>query len=133
MTLHHYRQLIKEENLRSNNNATKEPRHAKLCVNNLHKDQDPAQRGISILARMIAEAYIEESDQKRFAKMGVKRLYIEKIKITLDCVDLINSKARQRLHALIDQAIETAEFEGLTENSPPLVVKDDGLSIWLKI
>ena len=119
--------------MRSNKNATEEPRPAKLCVNNLHKDQDPAQRGISILARMIAEAYIEESDQKRFAKMGVKRLYIEKIKITLDCVDLNNSKARQRLHALIDQAIETAEFEGLTKNSAPLVLKKDGLSIWLKI
>ena len=88
---------------------------------------------ISILARMIAEAYIEELDQKRFAEMGIKRLYIEKIKITLDCVDLNNSKARQRLHALIDKAIETAEYDGLTKNSAPLVLKKDGLSIWLKV
>jgi hypothetical protein len=125
--------LLKEGNLRSNKKATEEPRPAKLGVNNLHKGQDPAQRGISILARMIAEAYIEELDQKRFAEMCIKRLYIEKIKITLDCVDLNNSKARQRLHALIDKGIETAELEGLTKNSAPLVLKKDGLSIWLKI
>jgi len=119
--------------LRSNKNATEEPRPAKLGVNNLHKGQNTPQRGISILARMIAEAYIEELDQKRFAEMGIKRLYIEKIKITLDRVDLNNSKARQRLHALIDKAIETAELKGLTKNSAPLVLKKDGLSIWLKI
>jgi hypothetical protein len=83
---------------------------------------------------MIAEAYIEEIDQKRFSETGIKRLYcIEKIKITLDCVDLNNSKARQRLHALIDKGIETAEFGGLTKNSAPLILKEDGLSIWLKI
>jgi len=119
--------------MRSNKNATEEPRAAKLGDNNVHKDQYLPQKGISILARMIAEAYIEELAQKRFTEMGIKRLYIEKIKITLDCVDLNNSKARQRLHALIDKAIETAEFEGLTKNSPPLVLKKDGLSIWLKI
>jgi hypothetical protein len=112
---------------------TGESRSTSLCVKNVQKDKDPGQSGLSILARVIAEAYIEELDQKRFAKMGVKRLYIEKIKITLDCVDLNNSKARQRLHALIDQAIETAEFEGLTKNSAPLVLKKDGFSIWLKI
>ncbi|WP_153300903.1 hypothetical protein [Dehalococcoides mccartyi] len=85
------------------------------------------------MARMIAEAHIEELDQKRFAEMGIKRMYVGKIKITLDCVDLNNCKARRRLHVLIDKAIETAEFEGLTKNSPPLVLKKDGLSIWLKI
>ena len=74
----HHRQLRKEDNLRSNKNTPEEPRHGKLGVNNLHKDQDSAQRGISILARMIAEAYIEELDQKRFAEMGVKPLDIEK-------------------------------------------------------
>jgi hypothetical protein len=47
-------------------------------------------------------------------------------------VDINNAKARQRLHAFIDQAIEMAEYEGLTENSPPLVFKQDGLDIWLK-
>ena len=119
--------------MRSNKNATEEPRPAKLSVNNMYKDQYLPQKGISILARMIAEAYIEELDQKRFAEMGIKRLYIEKIKITLDCVDLNNSKARQRLHALIDKAIETAECDGLTKNSAPLVLKKDGLSIWLKV
>ncbi|WP_041344539.1 hypothetical protein [Dehalococcoides mccartyi] len=119
--------------MRSNKNAPEEPRHGKLGVNNLHKDQDPAQRGISILARMIAEAYMEELDQKRFAEMGVKPLYIEKIKIAMDFVNINNPKARQKLHILIDKAIETAKFEGLTENSPPLVLKNDGVSIWLKI
>ena len=112
---------------------TGESRSTSLCVKNIQNDKDPGQSGLRILARMIAEAYIEETKQTHFVEMGVKPLYIEKIKIALDRIDINNAKARQRLHAYIDQAIEMAEFEGLTENSPPLVLKKDGLSIWLKI
>jgi hypothetical protein len=114
--------------LRSNKNAPEESRHGKLGVNNLHKDQDPAQRGISILVRMIAEVYIEELDQKRYVEMGVKPLDIEKIKMVMDFVNINNPKARQKIHTLIDKAIETAKYEGLTENSPTLVLKNDGVS-----
>jgi hypothetical protein len=112
---------------------TGEPKSTNLCVKNVQNDNDPGQSGLRILARMIAEAYIEETKQTRFMEMGVKPLYIEKIKIALDRIDINNAKARQRLHAYIDQAIEMAEFEGLTENSPPLILKKDGVSIWLKI
>lgn len=109
--------------MRSNKKSTEEQGHV----------QHSPQRGISILARMIAQAFIEESDQKRFAEKGTKRrLYLEKIQITLDCVDLNNTKARKRLHTLIDEAIEIAEFEGLMKNSPPLVLKQKSVSIRLK-
>ena len=109
---------------------TGESKSTSLYVQNA---EDPCQRGLGILARMIAEAYIEETKQTRFVEIGVKPLYIEKIKIALDRMNINDAKARQKLHAYIDQAIEMAEFEGLTENSPPLVLKKDGLSIWLKI
>ena len=109
-----------------------ESQHTKLCVKNVHSNQDPVQRGISILARMIAEAYLEEIDQKRLMEMGVRPLYIEKIQIALDCVDLNNPKERKKLHTLIDEAIKAAELSGLTKNSPPWVVKKGGLTIKLK-
>jgi len=43
------------------------------------KGQGSGQSGLSILARMIAEAYIEELDQKRFATNGCKAaVYLKK-------------------------------------------------------
>lgn len=116
----------------SNKNEPKEPRPAKLDVNNVSKEQDLPQKGIRILARMIAEAYLEEIHQKRLTEMGVRPLYIEKIQIALDCVDLNNPKERRKLHTLIDEAIEAAEIRNLTRNSPPWVVKKGGLTIKLK-
>ena len=117
----------------SNKNEPEEPRPAKLGVNNVYKDQDLPQKGIRILARMIAEAYLEEIHQKRLTEMGVRPpLYIEKIQIALDCVDLNNPKERKKLHTLIDEAIEAAELRSLTRNSPPWVVKKGGLTIKLR-
>ncbi|MCJ7635067.1 hypothetical protein MUP77_22090 [Candidatus Bathyarchaeota archaeon] len=74
------------------NYETGESQSAKLCIKKVPYNQDPVQRGLRMLARMIAQAYLEEIDQKRLVAMGVRPLYIEKIQIVMNSTDLNNPK-----------------------------------------
>ncbi len=97
------------------------------------RKMDRRHRALTILARMIAEAYLEEVSRKRLAEIGVKpRLYVETIKIIINSSDVNSPTEREKLHASIDEAIDAATFDGWRANSPPYVLKKDGLSITLK-
>ena len=85
--------------------------------------------GLRILARMIARAYIKDQEKKRLAELGIPpRLFIERIYIAFDCIDMSNGKERQRLHQTIDDAINEAARQDLPEKTP-FVFKGDGIRI----
>jgi len=112
------------------NDTSKRPEHI-----NPTPELSPEQRrahddGLRILARMIARAYIKDLEKKRLAELGVRpKLFIERIYIALDCVDMNDSTERQRLHQTIDEAINKASQQDLPEKSPPLVLKRDGIRV----
>lgn len=87
-------------------------------------------KGLRILARMIARAYIKDLKKKRLAELGVcPKFFIERIYISIDCVDMNDGKERQRLHQAIDEAINEAARQDLPENSLPFVLKMDDIKI----
>jgi hypothetical protein len=85
--------------------------------------------GLRILARMIARAYIKDQEKKYLAELGMPpRLFIERIYIAFECVDMNNGKERQRFHQTIDEAINEAARQDLPEKTP-FVFKRDGIRI----
>ena len=70
-----------------------EPLSAKLAAGSKPRDRDLRREALTMLARMIAEAYLEEVARKRLAEIGVKpRLYVETIKIIINSYYLFNRK-----------------------------------------
>ncbi|WP_145925562.1 hypothetical protein [Dehalogenimonas formicexedens] len=91
------------------------------------------ENGLRLLGRMMAEAYLEElAEECRSKKPGYKRkLYIKRIQISSDCVDFNERSVRQKLHSILDKAIEKADREGLKQDYP-LSLEEAGFSIKLK-
>jgi hypothetical protein len=97
------------------------------------EDQEKIHEGLKILARMIARAYLRDIEWEHLAEIGLRpKMYIQKIQITMDCININDTNVRQTLHNMIDEAIESANAEGFSENSLPLTLKRDGISIRLK-
>ena len=85
---------------------------------------------LRILARMIAQSHIRDLEKKRLIELGVRpKLFIERIYIALDCVDMNDPKERQKLHRMIDEAMNEASLQDLPEKSPPLVLKKNGIRV----
>ncbi len=92
------------------------------------------ENGLRMLARMMAEAHLEElGNEARSMRPGYMReLFITKIQISIDCLDLNLPTVRQQLHSLIDEALESAnqvDREGTGLNQPFQSFKKDGFSI----
>ena len=86
--------------------------------------------GLRILARMIARAYIKDQKKQRLAELSVRpKLFVDRIYIALDCVDMNDGKERQRLHQTIDEAINEAARQDLQEKSPPLVLTRNDIRV----
>ena len=55
------------------------------------------------------EKAIKDLKKKHLAELGVcPKFFIERIYISIDCVDMNDGKERQRLHQAIDEAINEA-------------------------
>ncbi|MDP2731366.1 MAG: hypothetical protein Q8O55_12955 [Dehalococcoidales bacterium] len=90
-------------------------------------------KALKILARMIVQAYLNDAERSRLAESGERpRLYVENIQVVFTGVDINNTSQRQRLHSMLNEAIERAVSAGLSENSPPLILKRNGIRIKLK-
>ena len=86
--------------------------------------------GLRILARMIVRAYMRDLKKKHLAKLGIRpRFFVDRINIVLDSVDVNNPKDRQRLHQIIDEAIDEAVRQDLPEKSPPLVLSRNDIRV----
>jgi hypothetical protein len=73
---------------------------------------------------------MKDLEKTRLAELSVRpKLFIERIYIAFDCVDMNDYKERQRLHQMIDEAINEAARYDLPENSPPLILKKDSIRV----
>lgn len=106
-----YCQMLKEkERMNPEKNSTGKGLRPTDPTPKLNPDQGRTPDGeLRILARMIVRAYIKDLEKKRLIELGVRpKLFLERIYIAFDCVDMNDPKERQRLHQTIDEAIDEA-------------------------
>ncbi len=96
---------------------------------------DPEQRvqeGLRILARMIVRVYLKEKEEERRLARGLRpKKYFEKININLDGIDTNDAKERQKLHNILDEAIDEATRRNLEPHSAPWILERDGVRVKL--
>lgn len=94
---------------------------------------DPEQRvheGLRILARMIVRVYLKEKEEERRLAKGLRpKKFFDKIYINLDRIDTNDAKERQKLHNILDEAIDAATRQNLEPHSAPLILKRDGVRV----
>ncbi len=92
--------------------------------------QQTVDEGLRILARMIVRAYLKKKEEEgRLAKGMRPKKFFEKIQVTPDSLDTNDINERQRLHLMIDEAIDEATRQNPEPHSAPFILARDGIRI----
>lgn len=98
--------------------------------------EDPGEKGLRILAKMIVRAYLndvalERQRQRQIMLEKKPKIYVDAIHIMAGSKDINDQKERHKIHAILDEALYLIT-SSIGDVKSPLIFGKDDISIKIK-